>query len=165
MIVSAQEVTGIAVVMLSLGVLLVVGGLTPVVVGSPLAQQPAPAPSACTAAPAATPMPLSLQTLTQIQLGLSTYTMEAAQRFEIVWFAAKNQNWDLAAFEAREAKGVLQHAQDHALWSNEQCVGRTRALVSRFRCGERHVAQMRAQSVWRSRLTCVKLSHVKSGDV
>jgi hypothetical protein len=35
--------------------------------------------------------------------------MEAAQRFGIMWFAAKHQNWDLAAFEAREANGVLQH--------------------------------------------------------
>jgi hypothetical protein len=111
-------ITGVAVLMLSLGVLLVVGGLTPVVVGSPLAQQPAPAPSP--GAPAATPTPLSLQTLTQIQPGLSTYMMEAAQRFGIMWFAAKHQNLDLAAFEAREAKGVLQHGAVRSNQSRQQ---------------------------------------------
>jgi hypothetical protein len=31
-------------------------------------------------------------------------------RMGIRWFAAKHQNWDLAAFEAREAKGVQRGA-------------------------------------------------------
>ena len=96
-----------AVVALTLGVLLVAAGLSPAV-GASLAQQPSPAPAVSPAAsPAATPTPLSLQTLTQIQPGLSSYMMEAAQRFGIMWFAAQQKNWDLAAFEAREAEGVL----------------------------------------------------------
>jgi hypothetical protein len=121
MLASSQGITGGAVVVLSLGVLLFASGLTPVVVGSPLAQQPAPAPSANAAAsPVATATPLSLQTLSQIQPGLSTYMMETAQRFGIMWFAAKHQNWDLAAFEAREAKGVLQHGAVRSNQSRQQ---------------------------------------------
>jgi hypothetical protein len=58
MFASSHVNTGGAVLMLSLGLLLVVCGLTPVVVGSPRARQPAPAPSP--SAPAATPAPLSL---------------------------------------------------------------------------------------------------------
>jgi hypothetical protein len=90
-----------------LGVLLVVGGLT-TAAGSPLAQQPVPTPAAA-ASPAPTATPLSLQTLSQIQPGLSTYMMEAAQRFGVMWFAGQQNNWDFAAFEAREAQEVLQH--------------------------------------------------------
>jgi hypothetical protein len=119
MFASSRVITGGAVVMLSLGVVLLVSGLSPVVVGAPLAQQP-PAPSASGAAPTATPTPLSLQTLTQIQPGLSTYMMETAQRMGIMWFAAKHQNWDLAAFEAREAKGVLQHGAVRSNQSRQQ---------------------------------------------
>src|SRR5258708_19365441 len=84
---------------------MILGGLT-TVSGSPLVQQPAPSP---VASPAATATPLSLETLSQIQPGLSTYMMEAAQRFGVMWFAAQQDNWDLAAFEAREAAGVLHH--------------------------------------------------------
>jgi hypothetical protein len=46
--------------------------------------------------------------------------METAQRFGIMWFAAKRQNWDLAAFEAREAKGVLQHGAFRSNQSRQQ---------------------------------------------
>jgi hypothetical protein len=49
MFASSRVITGGAVVMLSLGVLLFAGGLSPVVVGAPIAQQPAPAPSASAA--------------------------------------------------------------------------------------------------------------------
>ena len=94
---------------LIVGLLLVIGGASAAAV-SPVAQQPSTTPAAAaSASPAATPTPLSLQTLTQIQPGLSTYMMEAAQRFGIMWFAAEQKNWDLAAFEGREAESVLQH--------------------------------------------------------
>jgi hypothetical protein len=86
---------------LGVGVLLIVGAVT-ATPGSSLAQQPAGPP---------TPTPLSLETLSQVQPGLSTYMMEVAQRFGIMWFAAQQQNWDLAAFEGREAASVLQHGR------------------------------------------------------
>jgi hypothetical protein len=93
----------------ALGLLLVVGSLS-TAAGAPLAQTPPPTPGAATAAsPAPTATPLSLQTLSQIQPGLSTYMMETAQRFGVMWFAAQQSNPDLAAFEAREAQEVLQH--------------------------------------------------------
>jgi hypothetical protein len=92
-------------VALTASLLLVIAGLVPTS-GSAQSQQPSPQPAA---SPASTPTPLSLQTLTQIQPGLSTYMMETAQRFGIMWFAAQQQNWDLAVFEAREAEQVLQH--------------------------------------------------------
>ncbi len=70
-----------------------------------VAQQPAPTPAVA----AASPTPLSLEQLTAMEPGLSTFMMEAAQRLGIMWFAAQQNNWDLAAFEAREAQEVLQH--------------------------------------------------------
>jgi hypothetical protein len=73
---------------------------------STAAQQPASTP---TGGPAATPTPLSLEQLTAMQPGLSTYMMETAQRMGIMWLAAQQNNWDFAAFEAREAREVLQH--------------------------------------------------------
>jgi hypothetical protein len=89
--------------------------------GSPLAQQPASTPGATAAAsPPAVPTPLSLETLSQTQSGLSTYMMETAQRFGIMWFAAQQTNWDLAAFEGREAEGVLQHGAVRSNQSRQQ---------------------------------------------
>jgi mono/diheme cytochrome c family protein len=64
--------------------------------------------SPVTAAPGATPTPLSQQTLSSITPGLSTYMLEAAKRMGRSWFAAQSNNWDEAAFEIREARGVLQ---------------------------------------------------------
>jgi hypothetical protein len=101
---SSRLISGAAVVALTAGLLLVIAGFAPALAAQ--SQQPAPQPAA---SPATTPTPLSLQTLTQIQPGLSTYMMETAQRFGIMWFAAQHQNWDLAAFEGREAEQVLQH--------------------------------------------------------
>ncbi len=101
----SQAITVCGVVAVALASVMILGGLT-TVSGSPLVQQPAPSP---VVSPAATATPLSLETLSQIQPGLSTYMMEAAQRFGVMWFAAQQNNWDLAAFEAREAEGVLQH--------------------------------------------------------
>ena len=69
---------------------------------------------------AATPTPLSLETLSQVQPGLSTYMMEAAQRFGIMWLAAEQNNWDLAAFEGREAESVLQHGAVRSNQSRQQ---------------------------------------------
>jgi hypothetical protein len=69
------------------------------------AQQPAQTPAAA----AASPTPLSLEQLTAMEPGLSTFMMEAAQRLGVMWFAAQQNNWDFAAFEAREAQEVLQH--------------------------------------------------------
>ena len=104
----------------ALGLLLVVGSLS-TAAESPQAQQPPPTPGpAAAASPAATPTPLSLETLSQIQPGLSTYMLEAAQRLGVMWFAAKQNNWDLAAFEARETEGVLQHGAVRSNQSRQQ---------------------------------------------
>jgi hypothetical protein len=117
---SSRVITVSAGLVAALGLALVVGSLS-TAAGSPLAQQPPPTPAAAPAAsPAATATPLSLQTLTQIQPGLSTYMMEAAQRFGVMWFAAQQENWDLAAFEAREAQEVLQHGAVRANQSRSQ---------------------------------------------
>jgi hypothetical protein len=117
---ASSRVTSAGAAALALGVLLVVGGLS-TAVGSPLSQQPAPTPGPATAAsPAATATPLSLQTLSQIQPGLSTYMMETADRFGVMWFAAQQNNWDLAAFEAREAQEVLQHGAVRSNQSRQQ---------------------------------------------
>src|SRR5947209_19558864 len=70
------------------------------------AQQLAPSPGVA-ASPAPTATPLSLDQLTSIQPGLSGFMMEAAQRVGIMWFAAQQGNWDLAAFEGRETKDTL----------------------------------------------------------
>jgi mono/diheme cytochrome c family protein len=105
---------------LTLGVVLVAGAIT-TAARSPLAQQPSTTPGATAAAsPAATPTPLSLQTLSQLQPGLSTYMMEAAQRFGVMWFAAQQNNWDLAAFEGRETEGVLQKGAVRSNQSRQQ---------------------------------------------
>jgi hypothetical protein len=109
MLQSSRVITASAGLVAALGLVLVVGSLS-TAAGAPLAQTPPPTPGAAPAAsPAATATPLSLQTLSQIQPGLSTYMMEAAQRFGVMWFAAQQNNSDLAAFEAREAQEVLQH--------------------------------------------------------
>jgi mono/diheme cytochrome c family protein len=77
------------------------------------ATSPAPAagaPTAVATAPAAAagPTPLSQQVLTSITPGLSTFMLEAAKRMGRSWFSAQADNWDSAAFEIREARGVLQ---------------------------------------------------------
>ena len=75
----------------------------------PVVVAPSPAISpAALASPAATPTPLTAQQLTDISPGLSSYMMETARRMGRSWFAAQNNNWDEAAFEIREARGVLQ---------------------------------------------------------
>jgi mono/diheme cytochrome c family protein len=96
-------VSSAAAAALTVGRLLVGAGLVPTS-GSAQSQQSSAQPAASPA-----PTPLSLETLTQIQPGLSTYMMETAQRFGIMWLPAQQKNWDLAAFEAREAEQVLQH--------------------------------------------------------
>src|SRR5579864_6842416 len=117
---SSRVITSAGGLVAALGLLLVVGSLS-TAAQSPLAQQPPPTPGAAAAAsPAATATPLSLQTLSQIQPGLSTYMMEAAQRFGIMWFAAQQNNWDFAAFEGREAEGVLQHGAVRSNASRQQ---------------------------------------------
>jgi hypothetical protein len=103
---SRRTIIGGGAVALAIGVLLIASAIA-TSAGATFAQQPATTPTA--AAPAATPTPLSLQTLSQITPGLSTYMMETAQRFGVMWFAAQQNNWDLAAFEAREAESVLSH--------------------------------------------------------
>ena len=105
---SSRLISGAAVMVLTVGLLLLLFGLSPIA-GSAQSEPTPPPPAANPAASPAAPTPLSLQTLTQIQPGLSTYMMETAQRFGIMWFAAQQANWDLAAFEAREAEQVLQH--------------------------------------------------------
>jgi hypothetical protein len=57
---------------------------------------------------AASPTPLSQEILSSITPGLSSYMLEAAERMGRSWFAAQANNWDEAAFEVREARGVLQ---------------------------------------------------------
>lgn len=69
---------------------------------------PAAVPPAAAPAVAASPTPLSQQLLSSITPGLSTYMLEAAKRMGRSWFAAQDTNWDEAAFEIREARGVLQ---------------------------------------------------------
>ncbi len=120
---SSRFISGGAVVALVGGALLVAGGMS-TAAGSPLAQQPPPTPApSVSASPAPTPTPLSLQILTQIQPGLSTYMMETAQRFGIMWFAAQQNNWDFAAFEAREAEEVLQHGAVRSNQARQQGIG------------------------------------------
>ena|SRR5579871_2199000 len=115
--VSRRSIIGGGAVSLAVGLSLIAGAMT-TSAGSPVAQQPSATPTA--AAPAATATPLSLQTLSQIQPGLSTYMMETAQRFGVMWFAAQQNNWDLAAFEAREAEGVLQKGAVRSNQSRQQ---------------------------------------------
>ena len=57
---------------------------------------------------AAAPTPLSQAVLSSITPGLSSYMMETAKRMGRSWFAGQAANWDEAAFEIREARGVLQ---------------------------------------------------------
>lgn len=75
---------------------------------SPAAAPAASPAAAASASPAAQPTPLTAQQLTDISPGLSSYMMETARRMGRSWFAAQNNNWDEAAFEIREARGVLQ---------------------------------------------------------
>jgi mono/diheme cytochrome c family protein len=72
------------------------------------APPPVPAPAAAASAVAASPTPLSQQLLSSITPGLSSYMLETARRMGRSWFAAKDTNWDEAAFEIREGRGVLQ---------------------------------------------------------
>ncbi|HLZ26840.1 MAG TPA: hypothetical protein VKV73_05920 [Chloroflexota bacterium] len=87
------------------GLLLILAGIAgPTVLSQ--AQQVTPSPGVAPSPPP-TATPLSLAQLTAIQPGLSGFMMEAAQRLGIMWFAAQQTNWDLAAFEGREAKDTL----------------------------------------------------------
>jgi len=121
MSVSKQVSVGVALVAVAGGIgLLLAAGTLSTMASAPIAQQQPSTTPAAAASPAATPTPLSLQTLSQIQPGLSTYMMEAAQRFGIMWFAAQQNNWDLAAFEGREAEQVLQHGAVRSNQSRQQ---------------------------------------------
>jgi hypothetical protein len=74
----------------------------------PVAPSPAISPAAAaSASPVAAPTPLTAQQLTSIQPALSSYMMETAKRLGRSWFAAQANDWDEAAFEIREARGVL----------------------------------------------------------
>src|ERR1700693_358403 len=120
MVQSSRVITVIAGLAAALGLVLGVGSLSSAA-DPPLAQPPPPTPGAAAAAsPAATSTPLSLETPSQIQPGLSTYMMEAAQRMGVMWFAAKQSNWDLAAFEGRETEQVLQHGAVRSNPSRQQ---------------------------------------------
>ncbi len=48
--------------------------------------------------------------------------METAKRMGRSWFAGQSGNWDLAAFEAREAQGVLQHGAVRQNASRQQAL-------------------------------------------
>ena len=90
---------------MGLGLLLILTGISGPALRSQ-AQQLTPSPGVA-ASPAPTATPLSLDQLTAIQPGLSGFMLEAAQRLGIMWFAGQQGNWDLAAFEGREAKDTL----------------------------------------------------------
>ncbi len=71
----------------------------------------APAPQA-SAAPAINPAQVSITTshgnltlaqLAEIQPGLGTVMLEYGNRFYIMYYAAKNGNWDLASYQLKEA--------------------------------------------------------------
>jgi hypothetical protein len=111
---SMRAITLSAVSALVLGACLITSSLSMAQLS--LAQQPAQTPAAA----AASPTPLSLEQLTAMEPGLSTFMMEAAQRMGIMWFAAQQKNWDLAAFEAREAQEVLQHGAVRQNQSRQQ---------------------------------------------
>jgi len=89
---------------------------------------PTPArPATSVAAPAspgaaAGPTPLSQQLLSSITPGLSSYMLETAKRMGRSWFAAKAGNWDEAAFEIREARGVLQQGAARSNVSRNQAL-------------------------------------------
>jgi mono/diheme cytochrome c family protein len=72
--------------------------------GAPVIAVPSPAASAA----AGTPAPLSQETLSRVSPGLSSFMLETAKRMGRAWFAGQANNWDEAAFEVREARGVVQ---------------------------------------------------------
>ena len=74
----------------------------------PAAANPARAAAVANPSPGASPTPLSQQMLSSITPGLSSYMLETARRMGRSWFAGQAGNWDEAAFEIREARGVLQ---------------------------------------------------------
>ncbi|MHB1404047.1 MAG: hypothetical protein ACYCV0_00425 [Desulfitobacteriaceae bacterium] len=90
-----------------------------VVVGCGNAATPAPAPapaqpaasSDLTAKVDALQKAMDVQTKT-INPSTATVMMEYNQRFAAVWYAAQAQNWDLAAFEAKEMGGVQAVAEN-----------------------------------------------------
>jgi len=85
----------------------------------------APVAAAATAgaSPAAAPTPLSQQVLSSITPGLSTFMLETAKRMGRSWFAGQANNWDEAAFEVREARGVLQAGAARSNASRQQVIG------------------------------------------
>jgi mono/diheme cytochrome c family protein len=70
----------------------------------------------------ASPTPLSQQVLSSITPGLSSYMLETAKRMGRSWFAAQAGNWDEAAFEVREARGVLQQGAARSSPSRQQAL-------------------------------------------
>lgn len=71
---------------------------------------------------AASPTPLSQQLLSSITPGLSSYMLETAKRMGRSWFAGQAGNWDEAAFEIREARGVLQQGAARSNVSRNQAL-------------------------------------------
>jgi hypothetical protein len=67
--------------------------------------------------------------------------MEAAQRFCVMWLAAQQNNWALAAFEAREAEGVLRHGAVRSNQSGDQTRFQAAYSVAIYGRNERHASQ------------------------
>jgi hypothetical protein len=60
--------------------------------------------------------------LSSITPGLSSYMLETAKRMGRSWFAGQAGNWDEAAFEIREARGVLQEGATRSNASRSQAL-------------------------------------------
>jgi hypothetical protein len=60
--------------------------------------------------------------LSSITPGLSSYMLETAKRMGRSWFAGQAGNWDEAAFEIREARGVLQQGATRSNVSRNQAL-------------------------------------------
>ncbi|HBW35401.1 hypothetical protein [Desulfosporosinus sp. BICA1-9] len=92
-----------------------------VVVGCGKAATPAPAPTPAPVQQAAAPdlaakvdalqKSMDVQTKT-INPSTATVMLEYNQRFAALWYAAQAQNWDLAAYEAKEMGGVQAVAEN-----------------------------------------------------
>ena len=79
-------------------------------------------PSPTASSPAAAPTPLSQETLSSISPGLSSFMLETAKRMGRAWFAGQANNWDEAAFEVREARGVLQAGSGRSSPARQQAL-------------------------------------------
>jgi mono/diheme cytochrome c family protein len=104
------------------------GSGAPVAAAASTTATPLPAPTvgptaaAVSSGIAASPTPLSQQTLSSITPGLSSYMLETAKRMGRSWFAGQAGNWDEAAFEIREARGVLQEGATRSNVSRNQAL-------------------------------------------